>query len=111
MCGSSSSWEGELLVLRVTGTPNVYEVHRHKLRPQLAREAQSTSPSRGKSCGVAWDGPKPFVHMAVAQKTGNYPKWVALVSGKMPKPAVCPSWLILSHTHIQPLKLSQPPLP
>ena len=38
-------------------------------------------------------------HMAVAQKTGTKMGW----PGKWkhgPKPAVCPSWLILSHTHI-----------
>ena len=36
----------------------------------------------------------------VAQKRW-YPKWVALASGNMgPKPAVCPSCLILSHSHL-----------
>ena len=41
-----------------------------------------------------------WVHMGMAPKTG-IPKWLALGSGKNgPKPAVCPSSLILSHCHI-----------
>ena len=46
------------------------------------------------------------LYMAVAQKAG-IPKWVALVSGNIPRPAVCPSSLVLSHSHMGGVVVSQ----